>query len=135
MIFKDHVTIPANTSANTPVWQQFKVMQGTITQWLIFSDPEAADLLHYKASYQGSQLIPFRGDDWLEGFLEPITLTENIELDKPPYVIDLRAYNEDDTFSHEVWFYVNIIKEEPVQPFKVGESAFQKFRKLFAGGE
>lgn len=131
MLFKQYVNVPANTTAKSPVWQQFKVTKGTITQWLIFSDPEAADLLHFKLSYQGSQIIPFRGNEWLEGFLQPVTLTENIELNKPPYVLDVRAYNEDDTFRHEVWIYVNIVKQQSVELPEPSEGAVNKFMKLF----
>lgn len=134
MLFKKYVSVPANTPMNTPVWEKFKVMKGTITQWIIFSDPEAADLLHFKVSYQGSQLIPFRGDSWIEGFLKPIIITENIELDKPPYILDIYAYNEDDTFPHEIYIHPNIVTKEPLSPLSSNANAFERFKNMFSGG-
>lgn len=134
MLFKKYVEVPANTAELTPVWEPLTVMQGTIQQWIIFSDPEAADLLHYKVEYHGSQIMPFRGNKWIEGFLEPITLVENIKIDTPPFVLDFKGYNEDDTFTHEFFVYVNIIQEKAVEPYEMDESLWDKMKGLFGGG-
>ena len=135
MLFKQYLSIPPNTPMLTPVKAQLSVLKGTITQWLIYSDPEAADLLHFKCSYHGSQLIPFRGGEWVEGFLQPITLTENIELSSPPFVIDVEGYNEDDTFRHEFYMHINIVKHKPIELPGPSEGAIDKFKKLFYGGD
>jgi len=116
MIFKQFRSVPTSATRENPDWQKLQVKRGDIIQWLIFSDPEAANLLHYKVVYHGVQLIPYSGDQWLEGFLEPIVLIESIKLDEPPYILDVYAYNEDDTFEHEYYIQVNINPPSPVTP-------------------
>lgn len=113
MLFKKFQSVPANTTESAPNWQKLQVMKGTIKQWIIFFDPEAADLLHIKVVYHGSQLIPWAGNEWLTGFFTDNPILENIKLDVEPYVLDIYAYNEDDSFPHQYYIHPIITREEP----------------------
>lgn len=135
MFFKKFQSIPANTTAASPNWQKLSVAQGTIKQWIIFFDPEAADLLHIRVEYHGTSIIPFGGEDWIEGFFTDVPFEDDIRLDVAPYVLDILAYNEDDTFPHEYFIHPIIISDKSVKP---GAPAFDikaAWNKLFGGGE
>jgi len=128
MFFKKFQSIPSNTTAASPNWQKLSVAQGTIKQWIIFFDPEAADLLHIRVEYHGTSIIPFGGKDWIEGFFTDVPFEDDIKLDVAPYVLDIFAYNEDDTHPHEYFIHPIIIADKPV---RVAEEAFN-FREAFS---
>lgn len=114
MLYKKFRSVPANTTADNPDWQKLPVTKGTIKQWIIFFDPEAADVLHVRVEYKGSSIMPFGGKDWLVGFFTDTPLDDNIELDTPPYELDIYAYNEDDSYPHEYYIHPIILREKPV---------------------
>jgi len=131
MLFKKFRSVPANTTEAAPDWQKLTVAKGVIKQWIIFTDPEAANLLHIRIDYHGSTLIPFGGKDWIEGFFDNTPFFENIELDVPPYVLDIYAYNEDDANPHEYFVHPVIIKEKPISLAVPSESYLDRLRNIF----
>lgn len=133
MLYKSFRSVAANTTKLAPDWQKLKVTKGTIKQWIIFSDPEAADMLHFKVKYHGTTIMPFEQDDWVEGFLEPIVVSDNIELDASPYVLDIYAYNEDDTFPHEYYIHAVIIRDKPVELPTPQPGILERWKKLLGG--
>lgn len=114
MLYKKFWSVPANTTAENPDKQVLKVTKGTIKQWIIFFDPEAANVLHVRVEYHGSPIMPFAGEDWIVGFFTDAPLDDNIELDVPPYELDIYAYNEDDSYPHEYYIHPIILREKPV---------------------
>lgn len=134
MLYKKFRSVPANTTANNPNWQKLSVTKGTIKQWVIFFDPEAANLLHVRVEYHGTAIMPFGGKDWIEAFFSDAPLTDNVELDAPPYVLDIYAYNEDDANPHEYYVHPIIIREKPVTIPGPSEGLLDRFRSLFGGG-
>ena len=100
MLYKKFRSVPANTTAAAPDWQKLKVTKGSIKQWVIFFDPEAANLLHVRVEYHGTSIMPWGGKDWLVGFFTDTPLDDNILLDAAPYELDIYAYNEDDSYPH-----------------------------------
>lgn len=132
MLFKKFRSIPANTTISEPDWQKLDVAKGTIKQWIIFSDPEAANLLHVRIEYHGTQIMPFSGNEWVVGFFSDTPFEDNIEIDAPPYVLDIFAYNEDDSNPHEYYIHPIII---PPTPFKITEPGLIKKIIEFFGGD
>jgi len=133
MLYKKYCSIPANTAEETPDWKKLKVCKGTIKQWIIFFDPEAADLLHVRVAYHGTQILPFGGKDWLVAFFTDTPLDDNIEITEKPYELDIYAYNEDDTFPHEYYIHPIIIREEPLTLPTPRAGTIERFKKLFGG--
>lgn len=134
MLFKTFQSVAANTTKLSPSWKKLKITKGEIVQWVIFFDPEAANLLHVRVEYHGTSIVPFGGKDWIEGFFSDGPITDSILLDTPPYELDIFAYNEDDTFPHEYYIHPVIIADKPM---KVGEPGFNvkaAWNKLFGGG-
>lgn len=114
MLFKKFQSIPANTTADNPNWQKLDVAKGEIVQWVIFFDPEAADLLHVRIEYHNNQIMPFSGSEWLVGFFTNTPMKESIKIDAPPYTLDIFAYNEDDTHPHEYFIHPILMPEKPI---------------------
>ena len=115
MLFKKFRSVPANTTAGAPDWQKLSVAKGTIEQWVIFADPEAANLLHIRVEYHGTQIMPFSGSEWLVGFFSNTPIKDNIAINDPPYILDIFAYNEDDSYPHEYYIHPIIIPPMPVE--------------------
>ena len=133
MLFKLTRSVPANTKELTPDWQKLVVARGTLVQWFLLMPEEAADLLHVRAEYHQTQIIPFSGSTWLHGLFMPIVMTESIDIKVSPYVFDIYAYNEDDTYPHEYNVHVNIIPEKTVKPGVVSSDAIARWEALFGG--
>lgn len=127
-------SVPANTTKDLPDWQKLAVPEGTIVQWIIFFDPEAADLLHVRVEYHGTSIIPWGGKEWIEAFFSSAPIFDNILIDKPKYELDIFAYNEDDTHAHEYFIHPVIIREEPVKIPEVSQEVLKSWKKLFGGG-
>lgn len=128
MLYKISRSVPANTTAENPDWQKLSVCQGDIKQWIIFFDPEAANLLHVRVEYHGSSIIPFGGQDWIVGFFTDVPFNDNIKLDATPYVLDIYAYNEDDANPHEYYVHPIILREKPVKPLGPSENLLDRLR-------
>lgn len=134
MMFKAFRSVPANTSEYDPTWEKLDVAQGTLVGWVIFSDPEAANLLHFRIEYHKLQLMPFTGDSWIEGFLEPITIEESIRIDEVPYVFDIYAYNEDDSHPHEYYIHPIIIPDKALELGPpISQRIIEAFKGMFGG--
>ncbi len=135
MLYKKFQSIPANTTASNPNEQILKVTKGTIKQWVIFFDPEAADLLHVRVEYKGSSIIPFGGKDWVVGFFSDTPFEDNIELDAAPYELHIFAYNEDDSYPHEYFIHPIILREKPITVPEEGVEGLWERLKGFVGVE
>lgn len=131
MLFKKFRSVPANTTSEAPDWQKLTVCKGTIKQWIIFFDPEAANLLHVRIEHHHVQIMPFSGSEWIVGFHSDTPFEDNIKIDDPPYVLDIFAYNEDDTNPHEYYIHPIII---PTEPYRITEPGLiEKITKFFGG--
>ena len=133
MLYKKFRSVPANTTENNPDWQKLKVTQGTIKQWVIFFDPEAANVLHVRVEYHGSSIMPWGGKDWLVGFFTDTPLDDNIELDGVPYELDIFAYNEDDSYPHEYYIHPIILRDKPVTIETPSMTIPERFIEFFRG--
>lgn len=134
MLYKKFRSVPAKTTKANPDWQKLIVTKGTIKQWVIFFDPEAANLLHIRIEYRGLQIIPFSGSEWLTGFFTDTPMMDNIKIGTPPYVLDIYAYNEDDSYPHEYYIHPIIIPKKPVEPEPpISQRIVETFREFFGG--
>jgi hypothetical protein len=133
MLSKILWSVPANTTENIPDHQKLQITKGTIKQWIIFFDPEAANLLHISIEYHASRILPFSGDRWIEGFFTSAPFQDNIKITDPPFELDIYAYNEDDTYPHEYYVHPVIVREEPVVFPTTTRSYWEKFNRLIHG--
>lgn len=128
MLFKKFRSVPANTTEANQDWQKLNVVKGTIKQWIIFFDPEAADVLHVRISYHGVQIMPWGGKDWLVAFFSDAPLDDDLVIDTPPYELDIEAYNEDDSYPHEYYIHPVIIPVKPVTVVEGEEGLWERLK-------
>jgi hypothetical protein len=134
MMFKKSSSVPANTTSNDPSFVKLRIAKGTITEWIVFSPEEAADLLQLRIFYHGSQIFPFSPDEWYYGVFVPLRIPDEIEIKDSPYELDIIAINSDDTFPHDYHVQVVITPETPVvMGSPQTQSWLEKFRNLFQG--
>lgn len=106
------LTIPPNTPQGKPLSQVFFYTaspNGRIQQWTV-----RVPLGHcYLAGLQvrtgrAGRVIPglSSGTSWLIGNGDVVSGVQNIQLDPPQYAIEMRGYNEDDTYPHT--FYLDL---------------------------
>jgi len=130
MLFKKYRSVPVSTTAGNPDWQKLTVAKGKLVQWVIFFDPEAANMLHVRVEYHGHQIMPFSGSEWVVAFLQPITLGENILIEDAPYELDIFAYNTSTANEHEYYLHANIEPEKPLAVSEVSEEWWSQIKGL-----
>ena len=133
MLYKQFRSVPIGTTAADPDWQKLQVTKGMIKRWIIFSDPEAANLLHVRVEYHGTSIMPFGGKDWIVGFFTNTPIEDNILLDVAPYELDIYAYNESTVNEHEYYIHPIIIRKEPVAPAEIDEETAAILEELMGG--
>ena len=134
MYFSHIYSVPANTTAQVPSHQKLKIANGTIKQWFVYGPDEKADMLHVSIEYHSLQMIPFGGQRWMYPLDFALPIEENIVIKDSPYVLDIYAYNEDDSYAHEYIFGVVVIPEKPVSvPPATSQSVIDRLKQLFGG--
>jgi len=113
-----------------PDHQKLTVAKGEIVEWVIFSDPEAADLLGVRIEYHHNQIMPFSGSEWLVGFFTNAPMKESILIDAPPYVLDIFAYNNSTENAHEYFIHPIIMPKKPAKVTSNYSEIFARFNRL-----
>lgn len=126
MLYKKFRSVPANTKIDNPDKQILEIPKGTIKQWVIFFDPEAADVLHVRIFYHGVQIMPWGESGWLVGFFTDSPMLEDLLIDTPPYELRIEAYNEDDSYPHEYFIHPVLIPKKPVSVVEEEEGFWEK---------
>ena len=135
MLYKINRDVPANTTAADPDWQKLRVCKGIIKEWIVYCPEECADLMKFQISYQGHQILPVSRDEWMDALQKNAPVLENLELKVSPFVLDIYAYNLDDTYTHEYNIYVNILRDKPFVAPTSNFDTTAAWSKLFGGGD
>jgi len=112
LIYEFTLTVPADTKKESPVTKRLKLTAGVITRMSWFWPIGTHQLGHLQV-YEGKyQLWPSNPDGDLTGDGESYTFDEYHVL-KKPYVLMMKAWNDDDTYEHTVTLRFNIIRKPP----------------------
>lgn len=130
MLFKIHGDVPANTTMANPDFQKLGIAKGKIIQWMVQMPTECADLMQFRVEYHNMQILPFSGSTWLYGMFEPTVIKDNILIEDGPYVLDIYAFNLDDTYSHEYNLHCNIEPAKPVKPMVEEAGMWDRFKEF-----
>ena len=113
MVFTFSVTLPKNGSRENQVEREIKLDKGLIKKLIVQIPAGHAGLTHF-ALYRGdSQVWPKNPNQKFVG--DNITLTFDDEwypILQPPYSLFFRGWNEDDTYDHTVYIYIQLITRE-----------------------
>lgn len=114
MLFKISHSVDANTTADDPDWQKLNVSKGTIIEWIIVTPLECSNLLQFWVEYHNVQILPFSTGERMYGFFTTAPIKESMEINDPPYILDVYAINTDTAKAHEYNLYVNIMPKKPI---------------------
>lgn len=113
--YEQMITIPANTASASPTTQDMVLEKGFISRvWIRFpSGPAGLTHVAIWDDVTGTQLFPGGVGTWFTGDNEIIEF--DTEVDVPydetadEYRIQLRGYNEDDSYEHSVLVRVWVV--------------------------
>lgn len=130
MLFSYKVEAPANTTYDNRVVQNLKVYRGIITRVLVLIPAGHHALAHLVLSIGETPIAPehgvegIRGDDQILPFLLYHEVTSDEEY------IKAECWNEDDTYSHAFYVYVEIQPPELAQATQELVKIMQQIRTL-----
>jgi hypothetical protein len=115
MLYRATITIPRNTLKTDPLIERVKVYPG-ITQrvWVGFP-PGCAGLVGVQIWHKGWSVWPTTPGEWFtwDGYV--FSFEDRYPVVSEPLTFIVKAYNEDDTFDHTVFFMVTIPHTSPEQ--------------------
>lgn len=131
MLFKKFRSVPANTKVSAPDWQKLQIGKGTIIEWIIVTPLECANLMQFWVDYHKLQILPFSTGERIYGMSWPTVIRDNILIDDPPYILDIRAINTDTKKAHEYNLYVNIMPKKPIAV--IHPTVVERITEFFGG--
>jgi len=100
--FQHTITIPANTSQESPIKDRFKVSYGMVGHVDIFFIPDCAGLVGVRILHHGSVAFPTGGDGWFIRNEDGPKWDDEYLITTPPLELEIEGYNEDDTYDHKI---------------------------------
>lgn len=126
MLYRYSLTIPADTSLNNPVVQEFKIGAG-ILHWISIAASDACEHYVYFSIYCGShQVFPSNPYEKFRPGAAPI--------EKEDHVVNLAGWHwfmvgssPDSRYDHTVDLRVGILPDVLVSPERIGETLLKMF--------
>ena len=100
MIYEKRLLIPKLTLESAPVSTTVEIHPGIVKQVQVYFPPGVAALAHVQIFYWERQFWPtnpnssFTGDNTLLSFPEDLVIVD------PPFELEIRGWNNDDTYPH-----------------------------------
>jgi len=108
MFYQREVLIPANTPARTPVVDRLNVFPGLATHaWFMFP-AGCYGLAHIQVWHQGWQIWPWTPLESFHWDNHVFDFEDRYPIESEPYEFVVKAWNEDDFFSHSIIFAVTV---------------------------
>ena len=115
MDFTKYISTPANTAEAAALVTRLKLTKGRLTGGLLYFPSGPAGTLHFQARVGIHQILPFNtGENLrLDDCIFPVSL--GIDLNEPPYEIDLITWNDSTLYAHAmtVLFHLEPKPESP----------------------
>jgi len=102
MLYTTQLTIPANTTRASPATATLTLAPGVVNRVMVGFPFGCANLAHVAIFEREHQVWPgdpdedFSWDDFIFAW------DEDHELEGPPYELEIRGWNEDDTYPHTI---------------------------------
>lgn len=134
MYYSYLVNVPANTTEQHPVVTTAKLTGGVIHRVEVQFPAGCADLARCAIDHDGHQYLPsnpegsFGSDDY------SIPIDEYYELRPDHSTLQLRMWNADDTYDHEITVRIGVLGVEAVNPFAGITVTLRKFLRLVGVG-
>lgn len=122
MLFAGSITIPKNTASTSPTTGTLKIARGIITKIMVRPRPGHAALAHLVILHHNHQIAPSTEGMDFAGDMFPIDWEEYYESYQPPYDLELKGWNEDDTYPHTFDVFVAILPRRGIVATAVADA-------------
>lgn len=92
--------IDPNTPEKSPTSRSYDVGRPIAKDIKVTIPTRHAGLAYLKVLSKGRLIMPDKGEQWIHGDNQTITLGHSVILEGPPFEITLVGYNLDDTYPH-----------------------------------
>lgn len=100
MIYTLTKAVPINGTVATARQYKMPVTAGLIYQFELYLPPGSSGLLHVMVTDGGFQVWPSEPGEWFFGDDTLIAFPDRYYVSSPAHLLDVWAYNEDDSFAH-----------------------------------
>lgn len=111
MIFSKDITIPANTTKESPLRVRIPISEGVVRHVWIRWRWGSANLCGARILYQEFQIWPLSLTQWFISQLDSLDFDEEFSVDGIPHEFVAELYNLDDTYPHNVWVGFSVLRE------------------------
>lgn len=111
MHYTKGLTIPSETSEDSPIRTTLVLTEGVIRKLWVRWRWGSANLCGVRILYHEFQYWPLTLLEWYPSSVHPLEFTEEFPIGSEPYELTIEAYNDDDTFPHNVWVAVELRRE------------------------
>ncbi len=106
------LTIPADTAESDYVSESLTLPAGSVDQVSVLFPAGCLALAHVVVYLEGSQIWPSSPDSDYYGDDMMIVFRENLELREAWNRIEVRGWNEDDTYDHTVTVRITLLEDK-----------------------
>jgi len=100
MIYSKEITVPPETSIDSPYEYKMPISKGIIHTVSLFLPWGCAGLCWVRIYYRTWPIFPLTREEWIRGNDIGFSLSTNIEVTEDNPEVIIQSYNEDDTFEH-----------------------------------
>jgi len=131
MLYSKHLVVAANTTEANAESKSFIANKGVIYRVWITFPTGCAGLVKVRILHEGHPFVPINADDYIscDGFIFEYPVM--YEIHEAPEQITIQAWNDDDTYQHQVDVQVLIIPKEWVQPAGASEGIIAALASIF----
>jgi hypothetical protein len=116
MFYEFSLTIPPNTAQVNEILKECIVCYGVINKIEVQFPSGCAGFAHLAIDRNTHQILPTNIDEYFTSDDTTITTDEEIEIRDKPFMLRIRGYNTDDTYTHTIYVRVYVaLKGEGVQ--------------------
>jgi len=113
MVFAYRVVIPKNTSRDSPHFQELPLHKGVIKKLVVLIPYGHMGLTHFALLRGNAQVFPVNPDQKFSGDGLVLSFDEvNYPLLEEPYMLLFEGWNEDDTYDHAVYLYLQVMTKK-----------------------
>lgn len=113
MIYRTSLTIPALTADTAPETKVLPLMRGVVERFSLILPPGCYGLVGVQVFYHEFQIFPLTKGEWFTGDDVEVEFDEEVEIGERPYEIEVRGYNSDDYYEHEVFVLLRLREPGP----------------------
>ena len=134
MFYRFSLTVPANTAEIDAKTLDMQVWAGVITRVMIMFPPGPQGLLRCQILEGIASRWPTNSNEYFGANNETVDFKEHLEINTPPALFKLRAWNLDDTYEHTVYIRLGVLPRWAVLPVGAYEGITRSIKSLINSG-